>query len=112
MIGKPVRRNDGDERHISYRDIAILSRRKKNGYKFARALKTLGIPAALIGNIDIRANQAILDIVAYLKVIHSHTTSGIPVFRLLKKHGISEQDIAVINGVARRTARETRQQTR
>ena len=106
LIGKPVRRNDGDERHISYRDIAILSRRKKNGYKFARALKTLGIPAALIGNIDIRANQAILDIVAYLKVIHSHTTSGIPVFRLLKKHGISEQDIAVINGVARRTARE------
>ncbi len=106
LIGKPVRRCGSDERQISYRDIAVLSRRKRDGYKFAHALKSLGIPATFIGNTDIRANQIILEIVAYLKVIHSPATSGMEIFRLLKKHGISEQNIIVVNGAARRTAGE------
>ena len=107
LVGSPVRRRDGTTSPVKYNDVAVLSRRKAEGYRMAHELRAHGIPTAFIGNTDIRSNQVILDIVAYLKVMHSSATAGMEIFRILRHHGISEQNAAVIYDVARREARKT-----
>ncbi len=105
MLGKPLERKDGVTSPIAYKDIAILSRRNAEGQKFTNALRSFGIPATFVGETDIFANRAILDLVAFLKIAASSATSGVEVYRLLKSHGIHEQNIAVLTNAAHKKAR-------
>ena len=104
LIGKPIIRRDDAPSPLRYRDFAILSRRKVEGEKFAKALKSYGIPTTFIGESNIFSSAVIMDMLSYLKIVNSPTDTGIELFRLMKNHGISEQNIAIINEDARKKA--------
>lgn len=106
LFGKPVKRRDGTDDPICYRDFVILSRRKLEGKKFAKALKAHGLPTTFAGESNIFAAPVIRDLMAYLKIANSPTISGIEITRLMKNHGITEQNIAIINHVAKKKARD------
>ncbi len=105
LLDKPLKRRDGTTSPITYKDIAILSRRKAEGQKFTKVLKQFGIPAAFVGESNIFSNPVILDLISFLKIANSPTTTGADLFRLLKGHGISEQNIAVLTNAAHEKAR-------
>lgn len=106
LLGKPLIRRDGSESPITYKDFVILSRKKFEGRKFAKALKAYGIPTVYVGEANIFAAPIIRDLMAYLKIASSPTTAGIEITRLMKSHGITEQNIGRINYAAKRKARE------
>lgn len=105
LIGTPIKRRDGSAEPLTYRDIAILSRRKIDGHKFTRSLRSFGIPATFVGEANIFTSTAILDLFSLLKVADSPSTSGPEIYRLLKSHGISDQNIAVLTNAAHKKAR-------
>ncbi|HKU49919.1 MAG TPA: ATP-dependent DNA helicase [Nitrososphaera sp.] len=106
LVGKPIRRRDGTESPLTYKDFVILSRRKMEGKKFSKALKAYGIPSVYIGEANIFSAPVIRDLMAYLRIANSPTTAGIEITRLMKSHGLTEQNIARINHAAKRRARE------
>lgn len=106
LFGKPVKRRDGTDDPLCYRDFVVLSRRKLEGKKFAKALKAHGLPTTFVGESNIFAAPVIRDLMAYLKIANSPTVSGIEITRLMKNHGITEQNIAIINHVAKKKARD------
>lgn len=106
LIGKPIIRRDETPNSLRYRDFVILSRRKTEGEKFAKVLKSYGIPTTFIGESNIFSSAVIMDMLSYLKIANSPTGAGIDLFRLMKNHGISEQNIAIINEHARKKAHE------
>ena len=105
IIGKPLKRRDGTTKPIAYSDITILSRRKTEGQKFAKTLKSFGIPATFTGESNIFASPGILDLISFLKITSSPLSSGAEVYRLLKSQGIAEKNIAVITHAAHKKAR-------
>ncbi len=105
LIDKPLKRRDGSIIPISYKDIAILSRRKVEGQKFTKSLRSFGIPATFVGETNIFTSPAILDLFSFLKIANSPTTSGAEVYRLLKSHGTTDQNIAVLTNAAHKKAR-------
>ena len=105
LLDKPLKRRDGTTSPIIYKDIAILSRRKTEGHKFTKTLRSFGIPATFVGETNIFTSPVILDLVSFLKIANSPTTCGAEIFRLLKSHGISEQNIAVLTNAAHKKAR-------
>lgn len=106
MLGKPLKRRDGTESPLTYKDFVILSRRKMEGKKFAKALKAYGIPTIYVGEANIFASPVIKDLMAYLRIANSPTMAGIEITKLMKNHGITEQNIVRINHAARRKARD------
>lgn len=105
LIDKPLKRRDGSIEPISYKDVAILSRRKAEGQKFTKSLRSFGIPATFVGETNIFTSPAILDLFSFLKIANSPTTSGAEVYRLLKSHGTTDQNIAVLTNAAHKKAR-------
>ncbi|MCE9653235.1 MAG: ATP-dependent helicase [Nitrosarchaeum sp.] len=105
LIDKPLKRRDGTTSPITFKDIAILSRRKVEGQKFTKSLRSFGIPATFIGETNIFTSPAILDLVSFLNIANSPTSSGAEIYRLLKSHGISEQNIAILTNAAHKKAR-------
>ena len=105
MIGKPIKHRDGTKSKISYKDIAILTRRRTEGEKFTKALKSFGIPTSFIGESNIFSTPVILDMLSFLKIANLPTTAGIDLYRLMKNHGISQQNIAVLTNTAHEKAR-------
>jgi len=103
-VGKSIIRRDDSKKPLEFRDFAILSRRKMDGKKFANSLKALGIPTNYIGATDTFSAPVVRDLMANLKIGRSPTTSGIEINRLMKNHGISEQNIARINHTAKNKA--------
>ena len=104
LIGKTIT-IEGKKKPIQYKDIAILSRRKNEGQKFTKTLRSFGVPATFVGETNIFTSPAILDLFSFLKIANSPTTTGAEVFRLLKTHGISEANIAVLTNAAHKKAR-------
>lgn len=105
LIDKPLVRRDGSSSPITYKDIVILSRRKTEGQKFTKTLRSFGIPATFVGETNIFTSPVILDLVSFLKIANSPAASGAEIFRLLKSHGISEKNIAVLTNAAHKKAR-------
>ena len=105
QVGQHIKRRDGTDTLLSFKDIIILSRRKIEGKKFANALKAYGIPTKYIGESNIFSAPVVMDLLAYLNIANSPTTSGIQITRLMKSHGITEQNIAKINHEAKKKAR-------
>ncbi|MDF2427978.1 MAG: ATP-dependent helicase, partial [Nitrosopumilus sp.] len=97
LIGKAVQRRDSREPPLDYKDIIILARRKQEGKKFASALKAHGIPSTFIGESNIFSSPVIRDLMAYLNIANNPGTSGIEINRLMKSHGITERNLAIIN---------------
>lgn len=106
LLGKPIQRRDGTESPLSYKDFVILSRKKFEGRKFSKALKAYGIPSIYVGEANIFGAPIIRDLMAYLRIASAPTTSGIEITRLMKSHGITEQNIARINHAAKKKARD------
>jgi DNA helicase II / ATP-dependent DNA helicase PcrA len=105
LVDKPLKRRDGTTSPITFKDIAILSRRKIEGQKFTKALRSFGIPATFVGETNIFTSPAILDLFSFLKIANSPTTSGAEIYRLLKSHGTSDQNILVLTNAAHKKAR-------
>ncbi|TBR08972.1 MAG: ATP-dependent helicase [Candidatus Nitrosotenuis sp.] len=105
LVGKKIKRRDGTDNPLTYRDFVILSRRKSEGKKFAKSLKAHGIPTNFIGESNIFSSPVIRDMMAFLRIANKPTTAGIEIFRLMKNHGISEMNIARINYAAMKKAR-------
>ncbi|MGD1838204.1 MAG: ATP-dependent helicase [Nitrososphaeraceae archaeon] len=97
-------KKDKISRKIEYKDIVILARRKNDGRKFALALKSQGFPVNFVGESNIFTSTIMRDFMAYLKIIVEPSIAGISVNRLMKRHGLSEPNIALINQKAKRKA--------
>ena len=106
LLGKEIERRDGTTDPLTYEDFVVLSRRKVEGKKFAKALKAHGIPTTFIGESNIFSSPVVRDLMAFLVIASKSTTSGVEINRLMKNHGLSEINIAKINHVARKKARE------
>jgi len=94
-----------DSGDIKYDEIAILSRRRSEVRQFAQALNSLGIPAIMVGDSNIFELPVILELISYLKIANSPAAAGMEIFRLLRSHGIADQNIMAVTSAARRRAR-------
>jgi DNA helicase-2/ATP-dependent DNA helicase PcrA len=106
LIGKSVKRRDDKEPVIDFKDIVILARRKQEGKKFSKALKAHGIPSTFVGESNIFSSPIIRDLMAFLNIANNPGQSGIEINRLMKSHGISEHNRAIINHNAKAQARK------
>jgi DNA helicase II / ATP-dependent DNA helicase PcrA len=113
LVGREITRRGGDGTSaaavvskITYRDIAILSRRRLEGLKFAKALKAHGIPCTFVGESRIFSMPVVRDMLAYLRVAADPLDNGIEIARILLAHGVPEQDLKIINHAAKAKARE------
>jgi DNA helicase II / ATP-dependent DNA helicase PcrA len=106
LVGREITKRDGTAGKIAYRDIAILSRRRLEGLKFAKALKAHGIPCTYVGESRIFSMPVVRDMLAYLRVAADPLDNGIEITRILLTHGVPEQDIKIINHAAKAKARE------
>ncbi len=106
LLGKELKRRDGSTAPISYRDIAILSRRRFEGVKFARSIRAQGLPCTFIGETRIFALGIIRDLIAYLKVASDPLANGVELARIMMIHGLPEKDIKIINHEAKHKTRK------
>ncbi len=106
LVGREFTRRDGTVSKIGYRDIAILSRKRLEGMKFAKALKAHGLPCTFVGESKIFTMPIVRDLLAYLRVAADPLDNGIELARILLAHGVPEQDVKVINHAAKSKARE------
>ena len=100
-------RNNTSSPKYSFKDFAVLSRTKADGKKFATSFNAFGIPANYAGNDEIFTSSTGKNILSYLKIMASPTTSGRYIYRVLKLHGISEQNISKIMYYSLRQARKS-----
>jgi DNA helicase-2/ATP-dependent DNA helicase PcrA len=104
MVGKPFIASDGQETTLTYRDIAVLSRRRVEGVKFHDALRKRGIPCEFVGEVDFFSTAVIRDALAYLHIIENPLKAGVYLNRILKLSGITEVNVQRLNACAERLA--------
>ena len=97
QIREIIEPKNGVKSSYSFKDIAILSRKRVDGKKFAQALNSHGIPATFVGEAQIFSSSVGRDLLAYLQIASDPAHAGIAINRILKIWGINEQDIAKIN---------------
>ena len=107
LLGSKITRRDDTQRPLSFRDFAVLSRRRIDGKKFAQALNAYGIPATFVGEANIFNSATGRDLLAYLDVASNPTNSALAIIRILKNSGISDQNIARINQEAKKRRRNS-----
>jgi DNA helicase-2/ATP-dependent DNA helicase PcrA len=108
MLGAKIKRRDDAQRPLTFRDFAVLSRRRMDGKKFAQALNAYGIPATFVGEANIFNSSTGRDLLAYLDVASNPTNSGLAIIRILKNSGISDQNIARINQESKKRKRDSK----
>ncbi len=104
LIGKSIKRRDGSNGVLTYKDFAILSRKKILGQKFANALKARGIPIIFSGESNLFAMPVVKDFLSFLRIADDPGRSGMDITRLMTLSGITEQNIAEINRIAKKMA--------
>ena len=104
LIGKPINRRDGSKGHLTYKDFVILTRKKILGQKFANGLKAQGIPVLFTGESNLFATPLVKDFMCFLHVANDPARSGMEITRLMVLSGITEQNIAEINRIAKKRA--------
>lgn len=97
QIREIIEPKNGIKSQYSFKDIAILSRKRVDGKKFAQSLNSHGIPATFVGEAQIFSSSVGRDLLAYLQIASDPAHAGIAINRVLKIWGINEQDIARIN---------------
>jgi DNA helicase-2/ATP-dependent DNA helicase PcrA len=90
------------ERPYTFKDFAIICRRRRDGAKFYQLLRDRGIPAEFVGEMEFFSAPVIRDLLAYLKIINNPLAAGIPLNRVMKISGIPETEVQKINAVARK----------
>ncbi len=91
----------------SFKDFAVLSRKRSDGKKFAQSLNAFNIQANYVGDTKIFTSATGRNILSYLKIMADPTTSGRHIYRVLRLHGISEQNISKIMYQASSKARKS-----
>ncbi|MGC2427250.1 MAG: ATP-dependent DNA helicase [Nitrososphaeraceae archaeon] len=104
LIGKPVKRRDGSDENLTYKDFVILSRKKILGEKFAKGLKAHGIPVIFVGESNVFAIPFVKDFMCFLKVANAPGKSGMEMTRLMTLSRITEQNIAELNRISKKKA--------
>jgi len=103
MLGTPfTSRRENLERPYTYKDFAIICRRRRDGAKFYQLLRDRGIPAEFVGEMEFFSAPVIRDLLAYLKIINNPLAAGIPLNRVMKISGIPETEVQKINAAARK----------
>ncbi len=104
LIGKHIRRRNGTDEILTYKDFVILARKKILGEKFAKGLKAHGIPVIFVGESNLFAIPFVKDFMCFLKIANSPGKSGMEMTRLMTLSGITEQNIAEINRLSKKKA--------
>ena len=103
LVGKKFySRTDKKEREMSYKDIAILSRKKAHGGKFNTILRKNGIPCEFVGEVDFFSAAPVRNMAAWLKVIENPLRAGIYLSRIMKISGVTEINMQKINEHAKK----------
>jgi len=103
LLGTPfISRREKVERPYTYKDFAIICRRRRDGAKFYQLLRDRGIPAEFVGEMEFFSAPVIRDLLAYLKIINNPLAAGIPLNRVMMLSGIPETEVQKINAVARK----------
>ena len=89
----------------TYNQIAILSRKQRDGLKIAQMLISSGIPVQYVGKTNVHSSNQAKVVFAILRIISDPMNSMISITRLLQEYGISEQNISRINQEATRRAK-------
>ena len=89
----------------AYNDVAILSRKQRDGLKIAQMLISSGIPVQYVGKTDVHSSHQAKVVFAILRIISDPMNSMVSITRVLQEYGISEQNISRINQEATRRAR-------
>ncbi len=95
---------DGKERPLEHRDVAILCRSRADGQKFQTALRRHTIPCEYKGDVDFLRLPVIRDMIAYLRIIDNPLTAGISLNRILKVCTVPEIVVQKINATAAKKA--------
>jgi len=98
---------EGKERALDYRDIAILCRSRADGKKFQTALQRRTIPSEYKGDVDFLRLPVIRDMIAYLRIIDNPLTAGISLNRIMKVCTVPEIVVQKINAAALEKADDT-----
>jgi len=97
-----ISRREKVERPYTYKDFAIICRRRKDGAKFYQLLRNRNIPAEFVGEMEFFSAPVIRDFLAYLKIINNPLVAGIPLNRVMKISGIPETEVQKINAIAKK----------
>ncbi|ABK77099.1 superfamily I helicase [Cenarchaeum symbiosum A] len=84
--------------------IAVLTRKIADGKKFSDELELRGVPARYSGGDGIFSAGPARELLTYLEIARAPASAGGEINLLMKKHGIPEGDIAVINTEAKKAA--------
>ncbi len=105
LVGTKFTHRTRGEITLQYKDLAILSRKKETGDKFALVLKSYGIPSFYVGNYNIFSNPVIRELLDYLRVTNSPSTCGQSLYKIMERRGINDVNIHLILEEAQRKAR-------
>lgn len=89
---------------VPHGKVAVLCKTNRSCQAFARALRTRGISAALVGTGNLMRNPLVAEIMALLRIAASPETAGDSVSLVLSRRGIREYNIQAINRAAARLA--------
>jgi DNA helicase-2/ATP-dependent DNA helicase PcrA len=95
------------ERAITPKDIAILTRLKKDGEKFNTLLRKHGIPTDFVGDLHFFQAPIIKDALAFLRVANNPIDAGPSLARIMRASGISEVSISRVNAWAKNNTRDS-----
>lgn len=107
LIGSTFSDGGGEERTITPRDIAILTRKKEDGEKFNELLRKLSIPTDFVGNLHFFQAPVIKDALAFLRVAENPLNAGPSLARIMRSSGIKEVDVQRINAWAKSNTRDS-----
>ena len=105
LVGTEFTHRERGKSTIQYKDFAILSRKKDTGDKFAQVLKSYNIPSTYVGNFNIFSSPLIRELMDYLKVTSSPSTSGQTLYKIMEMRGIDDINIRLILEEANKIAR-------
>ena len=100
LLGKEYVNKDGEKYKYGYGDFAILSRKRSDGRRFVNALKAYDVPSTFIGDYNIFDTAVISEVMLWIHIIHSPSTSGAYLYKLMTITGIDDINITRINEAA------------
>jgi len=86
---------------LEYKDFAVLCRKRYHGMKVYEMLRQHDIPCEFRGDVDFFSEPIILDLLAWLRIIHNPLNAGPSLFRIMRLCGISEVSAIKVNRHAR-----------
>ena len=89
---------------LKFSDFAVLSRTQRGGLPVANLLTSAAIPVNYVGKSNIFASPSARSLISYLSIISEPQNSGKYINQILENHGVSGNDIAIINHEAKRRA--------